>query len=291
MAGITPKFFGQYLLEKDVLDKDQLIESINYQKSRILKLGEIAIKKNFMSEKDVAKIHNEQKRTDKRFGDLAVEMEMLTQQQLEEILTYQKNNHIYLGEAIVECGYMDQAQLDQHLKDFQEEQKTIPPIEVMIEEDIPHKDLVEVAVDISEKIMLRVGDMVSKTGRLRTEESEIKNLGVTSVMKLSGDVPSKYVLNLSWDVAHQIAKKTFKKDDLPYDEELIGDTTSEFVNIICGNVRAKMLEMGKKVDITPPTWHPDKQEAAIKLEDSEQATIVAGYTPLGNYEIALISKG
>jgi len=34
MFTMVPKFFGQYLLEKEILDKDQLIEAINYQNPR-----------------------------------------------------------------------------------------------------------------------------------------------------------------------------------------------------------------------------------------------------------------
>lgn len=290
MGGITPKFFGQYLLEKGVLSKDELISSINYQKSKILKLGEIALDKGFISEKNIAKIHNEQKKTDMRFGDLAVDMGIITLTQLEEIITIQKNNHIYLGEAIVECGYMSNEEVDKELGLFKEEQKSVPPIEVMIKEDIPNKQLVEVSVDLTEKMMRRVGDMISKAGQLRVETTPLKNLGFVSILEYKGDVSSRYILNLSKDVAHQIAKRTFKKDSLPYDEELLSDTTSEFVNVVCGNVRSKMLELGKKIEILPPSRFTVQEKDTIELLEGEQAIIIPGYTTLGDYEIVITCK-
>lgn len=289
-AGITPKFFGQYLLEKGILTKDQLVESINYQKSKILKMGEIAIQEKMMTEKEVAKVHNEQKRTDMRFGDLAVDLGLLSDDQLKEILTIQKNNHIYLGEAIVACGHMDDKTLDEQLAAFKDEQKQVPPIEVMIHEDIPEKRLVETSVDLTEKLMLRVGDMQAKSGQLKVDQTEIKNMGIAVLMDLKGDISARYLLNMSWDVAHQIAKKTFKKDDLPFDEELIKDTSQEFVNVVCGNVRAKMLESGKTIEIVPPTGHLDREESTIAFQDNEKGTVIPGYTTLGNYEIALLTK-
>lgn len=290
MGGITPKFFGQYLLEKGILNKDQLIESINYQNSKILKLGEIALDKGFISEKDIAKIHNEQKRTDARFGDLAVNMGLLSQAQLEEIITIQKNNHIYLGEAIAACGHMSIEMVDSELALFKEEQKSVPPIEVMIKEDVPHKDLVEVSVDLTEKMMRRVGDMISKAGQLRIMTEPVKNLGFAAVLEYKGDITTRYILNLSKDVAHQIAKKTFKKDTLPFDSELLLDTAGEFVNVVCGNVRSKMLELGKKIEILPPTMSTDEQKSFIDLLEGEQAIVVPGYTTFGDYEIAVTVK-
>ncbi len=289
-AGITPKFFGQYLLEKGILGKDQLIEAIKYQKSKILKMGEIAIRKKMMTEKEVAKVHNEQKRTDMRFGDLAVELGLITEDQLKEILTIQKYNHIYLGESIVACGHMDKENLAKQLSLFKEEQQQVPPIEVMIKENIPEKKLVEVSVDLTEKLMLRIGDMQAKSGQLLLEQKESKNMGITVMMDLKGDISARYVLNLSWDVAHQIAKKTFKKDDLPFDGELIKDTSQEFVNVVCGNVRAKMLEGGKTIEIVPPVGLTDKDAPIVKFNDNEQGTIIPGYTTMGNYEIAVLTK-
>ncbi|MFA6448565.1 MAG: chemotaxis protein CheX [bacterium] len=287
---MIPKFFGQYLLEKDILDKDQLIEAINYQKSKILKLGEIAIQHAFLTEKQVAKIHNEQKRTDMRFGDLSVSMGFLTEKQLEEIITSQKNNHIYLGEAIVACGHLDKAQLETQLNAFKDEQQSIPPIEVMIKEDIPHKELVEVSVDLTEKLFRRIGDMISKSGQLRSETESVANLGVAAALDFRGDINARYIINVTWDIGQEIAKKTFKKEDLPFDEELIRDTLSEFVNVVCGNIRSKMIEMGKKLDFQPPLTFLDKVDKNIPIARGEQATVVPGYTQIGNYELAIVSK-
>lgn len=290
MSSMIPKFFGQYLLEKEILNKDQLIDAINFQKSKILKLGEIAVQYQFLSEKQVAKIHNEQKRTDMRFGDLAVSMGFLTPQQLEEIITIQKNNHIYLGEAIVACGHLTNEQVEKNLQDFKSEQQAIPPIEVMIQEDIPNKELVEVSVDLTEKLLRRVGDMISKSGQLKIESEQIENLGCLTYLDFRGDLNARYLINVSWNIGHEIAKKTFKKDDLPYDEELIKDTVSEFVNIVCGNIRSKMIELGKKLDFQPPISHIDKIDKTLPVTKGEKAVIIPGYTQIGNYELAILMK-
>ena len=287
---MVPKFFGQYLHEKEALTRDQLIETINYQKSKVLKLGEIALSKGFLTEKEIAKIHNEQRRTDMMFGELAVSMKLLTETQLKEILTIQQNSHIYLGEAIIALGYLDQQRLEKELTAFKESQKDIPPIEVMIAEDIENKEVITVIVDMTSKMLRRVADLLSKISRLRYENKSIKNLGIISLIDFKGDLPSRYILNASWEVAHHIARKTFKNENLPFDPELIADTTAEFSNIVCGNVRAKLLESGKKLDMTPPNTHTDKKYAELKLNGKEQAILIPAYTPIGELEIGLITK-
>ena len=287
---MVPKFFGQYLLEKEVLTRDQLIEAINYQRSKVLKLGEIALAKGYLTEKEIAKVHNEQRRTDKMFGELAVGMNLLTEARLKQILTIQQNNHIYLGEAIVALGYLDQARLEKELGAFKESQKVLPPVEVMIAEDIEHKDVMIAVVDITGKMLRRVADLLSKTGQLRYEDKAIKNLGVASFIELKGNLVSRIILNCTWDVAHHIARKTFKNESLPFDEELIIDTTAEFTNIICGNVRARLLENGKVFEISPPNTLPDSKQTDIKLDKKEQAVIIPAYTPTGELEVGLITK-
>ncbi|MEW5944627.1 MAG: chemotaxis protein CheX [bacterium] len=287
---MVPKFFGQYLLEREILTSRQLVEAINYQRSKVLKLGEIALSKGFLTEKDVAKIHNEQKRTDMMFGELAVRMKMLTEEQLQEILTIQQNSHIYLGEAIVARGFLTLEELEKYLEGFKKEQILVPPIEVMIAEEIENKETMTVTVDMTCKMLRRIGDMLSKTGQLRYEDKAAKNLGVIATLDFKGDVSSRYMLNCSWNVAHQVARKTFKNEELPFDMELIADTIGEFVNVTCGNVRAKMLELGKRLEIEPPSTHMDSRTPEMALDKKEQAVIVPVYTPIGELEVALIER-
>lgn len=285
---MIPKFFGQYLLERDTVSKDQLIEAIKYQQSKVLKLGEIALMKGYLTDKQIAQIHNEQRRTDMMFGELAIKMKLLSETQLGEIMTIQKNSHIYLGEALVALGYLNTEQLDKELAAFKEEQKAVPPIEVMIAEDIENKETVTISVDVSIKMMRRIGDMLSKMGQLRYETDKMKNLGVASTIRFKGDLNFTYILNATWNVAHQVARKTFKNDTLPFDMELIADTMSEFVNVVCGNVKAKALESGKRLEIVPPVTYMDEKDKDIPLEAGQQAIVVPTFTPIGEIEIALV---
>lgn len=285
---MTPKFFGQYLLEQDVLTKDQLIASINYQNSKVLKLGEIALSKGYLTEKQIARIHNEQKRQDKMFGELAIEMKLLTDEQFQEILTIQKNSHIYLGEAIVQSGFLTQAQVDGHLANFKDSQKMVPPIEVMIEQDIENKEAVTIMADLTCKLLRRVGDLLSKVGNLRHETAALKNLGVLASLEFKGNLPCKYVFSANFDVAAQIARCYLKRPEPPKEKDLVCDALSEFVNVVCGNVAAKLLEAGKKMEIVPPHCHLDSEKVSLPLTN-EKAVIIPIVTPIGHAELAIVT--
>ena len=80
------KFFGQFLLERNVINAKNLLEAIRFQESRNMKFGEYSISKGYLEKVQVKRLHEEQKRNDMMIGELAVKLEMLTEEQVEEIL-------------------------------------------------------------------------------------------------------------------------------------------------------------------------------------------------------------
>jgi len=68
---LAVKFFGQYLLEKNIIKPRDLLEAVEYQESKNLKFGEYAISKGYVTEKDIERFQKEQKKVDMLFGELA----------------------------------------------------------------------------------------------------------------------------------------------------------------------------------------------------------------------------
>ena len=91
---MIPKFFGQYLLEKQIINGKELVEAIEFQQKAKQKLGNVAITNGYISEKHAKKINLQQQSTDKMFGELALDGKYITQKQLDEIITIQQNNHV-----------------------------------------------------------------------------------------------------------------------------------------------------------------------------------------------------
>ena len=94
------KFFGQYLVEKGIVTRDALVQAIELQENRNLKLGEMTVAMGCCSQADIDRAHQHQLTKDMKLGDLLVELGILTLNQLKDVLVRQKNSHLYIGEAL-----------------------------------------------------------------------------------------------------------------------------------------------------------------------------------------------
>ena len=112
------QFFGNFLLNQNLVANWQLSEALELQKDTKLKLGVLAINAGFMTADQVNTVHSAQQRMDKRFGDIAVEMRFVTHDQIETLLNTQKTGHLLLGQALVDKGYMTNGQFEKALNDY-----------------------------------------------------------------------------------------------------------------------------------------------------------------------------
>lgn len=110
--------FGQFLLERNMIDADQLREALEYQGRHNRRLGNLAVDKGFLTEADVRHVIERQWLEDKEFGALAVEMGFLGPNQLDVILREQKSAHIPLGEALIRLGTLNREGLKQCLDEY-----------------------------------------------------------------------------------------------------------------------------------------------------------------------------
>ncbi len=246
------KFFGQYLLEKNIIKPHELIEAVKYQDSKNRSIGEYAVSMGYLTEKDVEKICNEQKRVDMRFGDLAVKLGLLTPAQVKEILTMQINERILIGEAMVEKGFLTRDVLDRELDLFQKDQSKYKTGRILTPAGVNNPKVIKEMVELTQKMLQRLTRLTIKVGNgyMSTEEP-YKNFLLVSV-SLRGSAEYEYIFSSSQEIANLIAA-SFIGDDVqnePY--TVIIDSVKEFCNITCGNIIAKLYKGGEKIDINPP---------------------------------------
>lgn len=288
-----PKFFGQFLLEKGMISREQLLDALYYQRCKVEKLGEIAAKKGYLKEEDIQKIHQVQQSVDLKFGDIAVKMGLLTPEQLEELVNIQENNHIYLGQALVEIGYITPERLEELLNQFQEEEKqeVISEIEIplsLFQERMTHQEVLFIFADITIKLLRRVADILTKTSEVRVERIYTINSFLSILITFTGDLQGKFLLKLSKRLAYEITKKLIRYEELEEDDPIIIDAAGEFFNMICGNVASKLLELGKNIDISIPRPIKGDDSGVINLGKTEKAFVFPLFTTEGFGEVQLI---
>lgn len=254
------KFFGQYLIWRNIITPQQLIEAVEYQESRNLRFGDYARSKGYLTESDVKRIQDEQKRTDMFFGELAVKTGILSLSQVEEILTMQKNDHVYIGAALVKKGFITPDVLKEELALFKEDQKEYITGEIKTPPGVSDAETVKDMVDITRKMLRRVAHIDVKIGEGFISDKEPGRNFATITIRLGTGLKQEYIFSSSLGLSRTIASGIIGGSAAEETKEIITDAVKEFCNITCGNIIAKMARRGKNVDITPP-------EEAVCSED------------------------
>ncbi len=100
------QFFGNYLLNKNLVTPKQLMDAMQHKKNTHLKLGVLAIHSGFMTADEVELIHLKQTHIDKRFGEIAIDEGLLTPTQVNALLNAQKPDYLLLSQSLVDNGYL-----------------------------------------------------------------------------------------------------------------------------------------------------------------------------------------
>ncbi|MEG0614228.1 MAG: chemotaxis protein CheX [Oscillospiraceae bacterium] len=112
------QFFGNYLLNKGLVEPLELIKALEQQKTTRLKLGVLAINAGFLTAEKVDEIHKTQQRMDKRFGDIAIDLGYMTAAQVNELLGAQKLGHLLLGQTLVDNKVMTNSDFADALSNY-----------------------------------------------------------------------------------------------------------------------------------------------------------------------------
>lgn len=136
------QYFGQFLLNRDIVSAAQLDRAMTVQKETRLKLGVLAINYGYMTADQVETVHQAQTRMDKRFGEIAVELGFLREETVELLLSSQQKAHLTLGQALIDQealtyetleAALQQYKLDYSLSDEQFESIMSGSIETLLE--------------------------------------------------------------------------------------------------------------------------------------------------------------
>lgn len=246
------KFFGQYLLEKNIIKTHELIEAVEYQELKNLQFSEYALSRGYFTEKDIDKIRNEQKRVDMRFGETAVKLNILTPAQVEEILTMQKNDHVFIGEALVKKDFLTRDVLERELVLFKEDQSIYAVGEIMTPDGVKNPEIVKDTVGLTQKMLQRIAHLNIKVGDGFISNNEPQKNFLLISVSINGNFKYEYALLSSHEISKLITSAIIGEDVKSESRELISDGVREFCNITCGNIIVKLSQRGKRMDINPP---------------------------------------
>lgn len=246
------RFFGQYLLENGVIDAKQLLAAISYQEKTNLKFGDTAISLKLLSQEQLASIFALQRTKDLKTGEAAIELGYLTQDQIDQVLRAQKNSHVMIGEALVNTGALSKEQLERHLAAFKIDQEPY-----RVAENIPEaKDPTGIgrpAADLALKFLLRLANFNMKlVGIGNGALDDMPMPTYTARVGFTGDTEGEIALRASTSICARIASAMLGEPVSPDNAPVVLDATSEFLNVVGGNLSAAVARQGKKLELASP---------------------------------------
>ncbi len=274
---MSNKFFGQYLLERGIISKNQLLHTIDLQKASHLTLGQIAINKGYLNAEDAKKINIQQQRKDERFGALAVSMGFMISRQISEVFIAQQNDRKFFGELLVEQAILSKSVLIKHLEEHSEIKKLSA---LQLDATIyahPHGKLIADTINTTVRLFLRIIKMNVQVSELVAESINIGagELAFSQSAELPEPIKIGYLMKT--ELINTIASN-FLGMDTSNNSAVAQDAVCEFMNIVLGN---SLAGHGKSAltELSPPVISgpgvelqaPDKAVFNIVLAGPDQS--------------------
>jgi len=246
---MSNKFFGQYLLEKGLLNSQQLLIAIDLQKEANPPIGQLAIREGFISDAAAVQINMEQQRTDKRFGDLAISLGFMTDEQVSMLFHVQKEIKKFFGEILVEQGYLSDEVLNQELAQHSELKKaSITQVDCKIKEHKYSQQILD-TLDAIVKNFTRIPKIPLQIAQVEDHKPTPPpgSFIISQTMFVPDPIKVGWIMEKS--LMEQVANN-FLGIDVTDQEEVYVDAVSEFLNIILGNALVSNGEV--QTHLEPP---------------------------------------
>lgn len=112
--------FGLFLVEKECIREDDLLDALEYQHNNTLPLGRVSIMRRDLSHEQVLNILKYQQEAGERrpFGDVAVQLGYLGEKQVKALLEHQKMLMEPLDQVLVNIGKIKQEKINEALLEY-----------------------------------------------------------------------------------------------------------------------------------------------------------------------------
>lgn len=275
---MNTKFFGQFLLEKGIINRDQLLEALDEQRRSSPLLGDLAVEEGLIDQRQAEKINQEQRRQDKRFGDIAVSMGLLNDAQVEQLLAIQKSKRKYFGEILVSLGHLNNEDVEKYLAIHKAESVDLL---VQIDRNFNETGLPEQAKVVREVFARFYHRMLKILVSIEGVGGECKSKAGHLVWSQSIKGEQEYCLALSMPAEHAcFVASGFLGMEINEINELSIDAVCEFLNTFMGHIYSK-LGLEGDISILPPVFH--EQQFDKQLQPCSHLLFDSG-----QFEIAVI---
>ena len=267
------KYFGQFLLDKDLVSREDILRAIALQEQKDLRLGELSVAVGYLTEMqgqsglklgelaraleylgraEIQRAFERRFSTEMKLDELLLELGLMAQNQLNNVITRNRANHLDLGDALVSVGALSAEQLAFCRDEFECDQARYTAERVELPSGIANKSTWEMAAGLTRQMIFEVFNVPLSPCKCKTISTADTNF-MMAAMDMSGDLEARYIISVSEKLQKAVAKAILEEEFVEGESsELLEDTVMEFLNVVCGNVVAKCSQLGKFVNISPP---------------------------------------
>lgn len=232
---MATKYFGQFLLERDVIDREALLAGVERQKSVTIPLCALAVTHDCLSREQMQELDAARRTSsDRTFMEMAIRGGMLAFSRLEELSRIRAPRWFFLGDALVTQGRFGLARLRELLDEYGREHCPAGGGAAQIEAPTCDNDVVSAFVETTTDIFFHYTRQLVKVASRDRTRARTDDLTYVFSQKVLGDREFCYALVVSEELARSVANAMLNEQHREMDAAVL-DAVMEFVNVVIGN--------------------------------------------------------
>ena len=248
---MNTKLFGQFLLEKGYVTRDQLLQGLAAQRAAAGTLGDLALAMGMLAFKEVEAIHLLQQIENKPFSQAAVDLELLTERQLADLMHPHSAERMLLGHILLAFGHLDASTLEVALE-AHDGARSENDSELMA--NFRSSDLTGIGstcVSILRSVFQQTVRAPVSFQPLPTSKAISASHPVWSQMIIQGK--DRFIIGLqAGEMDACVIASAMLGMAVTHFDELAQDATGEFLNILTGHICANLDGPSAELSATPP---------------------------------------
>jgi chemotaxis protein CheX len=140
-------------------------------------------------------------------------------------------------------------------------------------------DLIQPFINAADAVLAQGLQSPMSIGNLTMEEEAYRRKGVAALVRLSGDIEGRIILDVDPATAVRVASR-FAGTELAHSDELVRETVSELANQTIGNAVTALNDEGFHFRVHPPVMHT--AEHGDKSSEDTEALVICFETASGS---------
>ncbi len=264
---MSSMFFGQYLLEKGVIDRDALLDAIERQRTVNRPLTTIAVAQGLMEQTLAAHIDTVFRLSNRTLAEICTTEGGLSATEVQRLVDLQTRTRLLIGDALVAGGHLTAEQVEENHRAFRAREEKE---EQTLEADFEHLEetaIIRTCTELTLSHVSRVAGMPVKLSEVGPGEGGLVEDRIRLAQGIIGDRRMIIAVDLPEGLVMKVARGMLGAE-APVAPEAALDAACELVNIIGGNACTRLEAIGHRLRPEPPYWlrkAAPKRSAAVSV--------------------------